>query len=60
VQVLLDTFRDVVNKVLKKTRITAAQVKAIGITTQRASFLLWNKYVPPPSPPTLMDDASRA
>ncbi|ELR23639.1 glycerol kinase [Acanthamoeba castellanii str. Neff] len=41
--VLLDTFRDVVNKVLKKTRITAAQVKAIGITTQRASFLLWNK-----------------
>jgi glycerol kinase len=44
-QVLLNTFRDVVDKVLKKTRITASQVKAIGITTQRASFLLWNKYV---------------
>jgi len=30
--------------VLQKVRIAASQVKAIGITTQRGSFLLWNKY----------------
>lgn len=45
-QVVWETFKKVVNETLEKTHVSASQVKAIGITTQRASFLLWNKYVP--------------
>jgi len=41
--VVWETFKKVVNETLEKTHVSASQVKAIGITTQRASFLLWNK-----------------
>ncbi len=32
-----------IQKVIKKTKITPSQIATIGITNQRASFLLWDK-----------------
>lgn len=40
---LRDSMFDVVRRVLDKQKITASEVEAIGISNQRASFLLWEK-----------------
>jgi len=42
-QVLWDTCRKVMAKTMRKAKVKPSSIAAIGITTQRSSFLVWNK-----------------